>query len=56
MWEPTRLNYGEGRRWLEEVPETGRATDPAGPTGVVAMACMQEESTSNTGNPGGEGA
>ena len=20
MWEPTRLNYGEGRCWLEEVP------------------------------------
>lgn len=56
MWEPTRLNNGEGRCWLEEVPHAGRATNPAGPTGVVATACMQEESTSNTGSLGGEGA
>jgi len=46
MWKPTRLNNGEGRR-----PWKSRATSgPMDSTGVVAMACMKEESISKTGS------
>ena len=52
MREPTCRTDGEGRRWSSE-----RATQGStGPAGVVAMACMQEESTGNTGSPRGESA
>ena len=30
--------------------------DSTGPAGVMAMACMKEELTRNTGSLGGEGA
>jgi hypothetical protein len=50
-WEPTRLENGEGRCLRETLSER-----PEEPTGVVATACVQEETTGNTGNPGGAGA
>ena len=50
-WESTRLRNGEGR-CLREILSEG----PEEPTGVVAMACVQEEMAGNTGNPGGAGA
>ncbi len=46
MWKPTWLNYREGRR-----QRGGRAMAPVGSTGVVAMACIEEEIASNTGSP-----
>jgi hypothetical protein len=64
MWEPSRLSNGEGRRRLEEslmdtsnFPSRSHRGNqhPTGPTGVVAAACMKEETTSNTGSLGGEG-
>ena len=48
MREPTYLTDGEGRRWSSY--ERRRST---GPAGVVAMACVQGESTGNTGSPSG---
>ena len=42
----------EGRRWLSETSDM----ISTGPAGVLAMACMEEESTGNTGSLGGEGA
>ena len=51
MREPTCRTDGEGRRRSSY----GRHGS-TGPAGVVAMACVKEESTGNTGSPGGEGA
>lgn len=51
LWEPTRLEFGEGRRL-----RTRRATACGGPTGVLASACMKEGSVRNTGSPSGAGA
>jgi len=47
MWEPTRLKYGEGRSpgGMKE----RRAL--RGPTGVLALACTEEEIARNTGSP-----
>jgi hypothetical protein len=51
-WEPTRLNFGEGRgRWTRR---TTLAT--SGPTGVMAMACTHRENRRNTGSPSGGSA
>lgn len=46
------MSYGEDRCW------SGRyeRRNPTRPAGVLAMACMEEESIRNTGSPGGEGA
>jgi hypothetical protein len=50
-WEPTRPENGEGRRrWGIE------RRVPSGPTGVVTMACLEEETAGNTGSPGGAAA
>jgi len=49
MREPTRPTDGEGRRW-----SSNERQDSTGPAGVVAMACVKEESTGNTGSPNGE--
>ena len=47
MWEPTRLDFGEGRRCWGR-----RATGaPSSPTGVMAMACMYMGNRRNTGSP-----
>jgi hypothetical protein len=51
MREPTCRTDGEGRRWPSD--ERRRST---GAAGVGAMACVQEESTGNTGSPHGESA
>ena len=48
MREPTCRTDGEGRRRSSH--ERHRST---GPAGVRAMACMQGESTGNTGSPSG---
>jgi len=40
-WEPTRLSYGEGRCWRDGTERQS----PAGPTGVLATACMTRKST-----------
>ena len=46
MRKPTRQDYGEGRhRWGSE---RSMHHDSAG---VVAMACMKEEDSGNTGSP-----
>ena len=44
-----------GRPPLVERKKNERQSSTS-PAGVMAMACVKEESTSNTGNPGGEGA
>ena len=51
MREPTRLTDGEGRR--RSSPERQSST---GPAGVLAMACVEGESTGNTGSPAGGSA
>ena len=47
MWEPTRLNIGEGRRCrdvcLLTLSGEDRAIKPCGTTGVVAMACCERK-------------
>ena len=48
MREPTCRTDGEGRRWSSH--ERHGST---GPAGVLAMACMEGESTGNTGSPSG---
>ena len=52
MRKPTRLNYGEGRRSVDETSDK-RPWDSAG---VVALACMYMGTDRNTGSPSSEGA
>ena len=51
MREPTRPSHAEGRRGPGP---TSRATDLGRPAGVVATACLQEETQRNTGSPGSD--
>src|SRR5262245_35191585 len=48
MREPTRRTDGEGRR-----RSSHERHGSTGPAGVRAMACVQGESTGNTGSPSG---
>jgi len=49
MWEPTRLNDGEGRRPCASASDRRHR----GPTGVMASACMKGEIGRNTGSLSG---
>ena len=51
MREPTCQTDGEGRRESSNERQVS-----IGPAGVLAMACVEEESTGNTGNPNDEGS
>ena len=46
MWTPTRLNNGEGRRC-----GTLESDNPHRSTGVVAMACLREETNATQETP-----
>ena len=48
MREPTCRTDGEGRRW-----SSNERRSSTGPAGVLAMACLEGESTGNTGSPSG---
>ena len=54
MWEPTRLNNGEGRRREVQASRPRRGKCEAirlrGPAGVMATACLHGDQR-NTGNP-----
>jgi hypothetical protein len=50
MREPTYRTDREGRR-----RSSNERHGSTGPAGVLAMACMEADSTGNTGSPGGEG-
>ena len=61
MREPSRLSHGEGRRSLVEqvleiVPEDTSERAQVSPAGVVASACVEEETNRNTGSLDGGGA